>query len=171
MARPGRLVEAETAEKPERSRASSRDATRARSVPKESERALDSLFGAYSYRRTGVHFAEYALTAERRCKSGSERHPRHSHVGLASNKPNFNAHATFLHCRRPIAAMDNPVRRNDRVARLHDRTVKALRTKFVRHDTRIECALRKIPEVPLFAFAQWHACESRISPRPLIVDR
>src|SRR5499427_3056264 len=55
MARPGRLVEAETAEKPERSRASSRDATRARTVPKESERALDSLFGAYSYRRTGAH--------------------------------------------------------------------------------------------------------------------
>src|SRR5262252_3728475 len=63
MARPGRLVEAETAEKPERSRASSRDATRARSVPKESERALDSLFGAYSYRRTGAHFAGICASA------------------------------------------------------------------------------------------------------------
>ena len=30
---------------------------RARSVPTESERAQDSLFGAYSYRRTGTHFA------------------------------------------------------------------------------------------------------------------
>src|SRR5262249_59009185 len=29
----------------------------ARSVPTESARALDSLFGAYSYRRTGTHFA------------------------------------------------------------------------------------------------------------------
>src|SRR5262252_2309818 len=36
---------------------------RARSIPAESERALDLLFGAYSYRRTGA--PEYALVVAR----------------------------------------------------------------------------------------------------------
>src|SRR5262249_27987290 len=39
---------------------------RAYSVPAESECALDSLIGAYPYRRTGVHFAAICASASPR---------------------------------------------------------------------------------------------------------
>src|SRR5262249_37314297 len=43
------------------------------SVPSESERALDSLFGAYSYRRTGGHFAGICARASRTSHPRSRR--------------------------------------------------------------------------------------------------
>src|SRR5215471_5887252 len=49
---------------------------RARSIPAESERALDLLFGAYSYRRTGA--PEYALVVARR-----QLHSADLEIGIA----------------------------------------------------------------------------------------
>ena len=64
--------------------------TRARSVLTESERALASLFGAYSCRRTGVHFAGICA----RCASGSlssiRSGPRRQLVVLAADR--------LIHC-------------------------------------------------------------------------